>query len=206
MTATANVPAAEIGVPYLPAAAPGHGKIYDMTLSRNFGPVQYDATATAGVGQNYILDWTGTPAIKIEFRSFVQDLHTWEYVLSGTPAVEQTPVLKYGQDVTGYAMTNITALPPVGPRIDLTNTPITLQDGRTFTVKDVSVLTGANFDVVNEYFVPVLTGLPTTIDFTAVNTTPPADPVPSKLEVTLTDDFGHDYTFVIPKVFNMTLN
>jgi len=190
----AVVPIAEIGVPYYPAAQPGHGKIFDLKLSKNFGYVLYDGSA------NYLVYWAPAIPIKVEFRSFVQDLTNWLY--TGTNEAN-TPALKYGADLTGYAFTNITALPPAGARLDLTNSPA-LQDGRTFTVTGVRVLTGANFDVVNEYFVPVING--TDFDFTAVITSTPAGPVPTKLEVTLTDNFGHAYTFVVPKVFNMTLN
>jgi hypothetical protein len=119
------------------------------------------------------------------------------------PNEANTPALKYGADLTGYEFSKITALPPAGPRVDLNNTPA-LQDGRTFQVTGVRVLTGANFDVANEYFVPAISG--TAFDFTAVITSTPAGPVPTKLEVELTDNFGHAYTFVVPKVFNMTLN
>jgi hypothetical protein len=206
----AIIPAAEIGVPYLPAAAPGHGKIYNLTLSRNYGPVKYNATSPAGTGVNYNLNWTGTPALKVEFRSFVQDLADWKYTNAGTVVEGNFPALKYGADLTGYAFTNITALPPAGPRVDLTNLPpiagstTGLQDDRSFTVTGVRVLTGATFNIANEYFDPTINS--TTIDFKAVITSTPAGPVPTKLEVTLTDNFGHAYTFVIPKVFNMTLN
>ncbi|HOO96065.1 MAG TPA: hypothetical protein PLH60_09715 [Proteiniphilum sp.] len=58
--------------------------------------------------------------------------------------------------------------------------------------------------MANEYFVPAISG--TAFDFTAVITSTPAGPVPTKLEVELTDNFGHACTFVVPKVFNMTLN
>lgn len=198
----ANIPVAEIGVPYLPAAAPGHGKIYNLTLSRNYGPVKYNAASPAGTGVNYNLNWTGTPALKVEFRSYVQDLSDWLY--AGTNQAN-TPVLKYGANLTGYPLTNITAMPPAGARINLTNTAPALQDGRTFTITGLRVLTGANFTVANEYFVPSA-GAPGTINFTAVITSVPAGPVPTKLEVTLTDNFGHQYTFVVPKVFDMTPN
>jgi len=197
----ANVPTAEIGVPYLPTAAPGHGKIYSLTISRNFGPVKYDATNAAGA--DYLLNWNGTPALKVEFRSFIQDLYDWKFATVGT--VLQTPTLVYGETpATAYALTNITALPPAGPRIDMTNTTPALQDGRTFTIAAVELLTGANFDVVNEYFTPTLGA--TSITFTPVITSTPAGPVPTKLRLTLTDDFGHDYEFVVPQSFNMTLN
>lgn len=197
----ASVPVVEIGVPYLPAAAPGHGKIYDLTLSRNFGPVKYSSTVPGGV--DYLLNWNGSPALKVEFRSYVQDLADWKYANDGTVVEGKFPTLKYGQDLNGYSLTNITALPPAGPRIDLTNTPA-LQDGRTFDVTGVKVLTGPTFNIANEYFVPTING--SVIDFDAVITSTPSGPVPTKLEVTLTDNFGHSYTFVIPKVFNMTLN
>jgi len=198
----ANIPVGEIGVPYLPAAAPGHGKIYNLTLSRNYGPVKYNASSPAGTGVNYNLNWTGTPALKVEFRSYVQDLTDWLY--SGTNQAD-APVLKYGTDLTGYPLTKITALPPAGVRINLTNAaPAALQDGRTFTVTGVRVLTGASFNIANEYFVPAIVG--GAINFTAVITSVPAANVPTKLEVTLTDNFGHAYTFVIPKVFDMTPN
>jgi len=200
----ANIPTAEIGVPYLPEAAPGHGKIYDLTLSRNYGPVKYDAASPAGTGVNYNLNWTGTPALKVEFRSFIQDLYDWKYLSTGTPAVLQTPVLVYGETPTPYALTNITALPPAGPRINMDYTSPTLQDNRTFSIKSVELLTGANFDVVNEYFTPTVVG--GDINFTPVTTSTPAGPVPTKLRLTLTDDFGHDYEFVVPQSFNMTLN
>jgi predicted nucleic acid-binding Zn-ribbon protein len=190
----AVVPVAEIGVPYEPAAQPGHGKIFDLRLSKNFGYVLYDGSA------DYLVYWAPAIPIKVEFRSFVQDLKDWLY--TGTNEAN-TPALKYGADLTGYSFTNITALPPAGARVDLTNTP-GLQDGRTFTVTGVRVLTGANFDVANEYFVPAING--TAFDFTAVITSTPAGPVPTKLEVELTDNFGHAYTFVVPKVFDMTLN
>ncbi len=199
----ANIPVAEIGVPYLPAVAPGHGKIYDLTISRNYGPVKYSATVPAGV--DYSVNWNGTPALKVEFRSFVQDLYDWKFATSGTPAVLQTPTLVYGETpATAYALTNITALPPAGPRIDMTNTSPSLQDGRTFTIVSVELLTGANFDVVNEYFTPVVAG--TSINFTPVITSTPSGPVPTKLRLTLRDDFGHSYEFVVPQSFNMTLN
>lgn len=197
----AVVPVAEIGVPYGSAPQPGHGKIFDLRLSKNFGYVLYDGSA------NYLVYWAPAVPIKAEFRSFVQDLTDWLY--TGTNQAN-TPALKYGQSLTGYAFTNITALPPAGPRVDLTNLPAVapsstgLQDNRNFTVTGVRVLTGANFDVVNEYFVPAINGA--AFDFTAVITSTPAGPVPTKLEVTLTDNFGHAYTFVVPKVFNMTLN
>ena len=198
------VPVAEIGKPYLPAAAPGHGKIYDLTLSRNYGPVKYSATEPAGV--DYLLNWNGTPALKVEFRSFVQDLADWKYTNAGTVVEGNVPVLKYGTALTGYALANITALPPAGARIGLTNVaPFGLQDGRTYTITDINVLTGANFTVVNEYFEPV-PGAGSTINFNPVITSVPAANVPSKLEVTLTDSFGHAYTFVVPKVFDMTPN
>jgi hypothetical protein len=188
----ANIPTAEIGVPYLPEAAPGHGKIYDLTLSRNYGPVLYSATAAPGVGVNYNLAWTGSPALKVEFRSFIQDLYDWKFATVGT--VLQTPTLVYGETpATAYALTNITALPPAGPRIDMTNTTPALQDGRTFTIAAVELLTGANFDVVNEYFTPTLGA--TSITFTPVITSTPAGPVPTKLRLKLTDDFGHSYEF-----------
>ncbi len=190
----ATVPVAEIGVPYVPAAQPGHGKIFDLKLSKNFGYVLYNGTA------NYLVYWAPAIPIKAEFRSFVQDLSDWLY--TGTNQAN-TPALKYGANLIGYPMTSINALPPAGARVDLTNTPA-LQDGRTFTVTGIRVLTGANFDVVNEYFVPAINGA--AFDFTAVITSTPAGPVPTKLEVTLTDNFGHAYTFVVPKVFNMTLN
>jgi len=197
----ANIPVAEIGVPYLPAVAPGHGKIYDLTLSRNYGPVKYSATVPAGV--DYLLNWNGSPALKVEFRSFVQDLYDWKFATVGT--VVQTPVLVYGETpATAYALTNITALPPAGPRINMTNTAPSLQDGRTFTIVAVELLTGANFDVVNEYFTPTVAG--GTITFTPVITSTPAGPVPTKLRLTLKDHFGHDYEFVVPQSFNMTLN
>ncbi len=197
----ANIPVAEIGVPYLPAVAPGHGKIYDLTMSRNYGPVKYSATVPAG--EDYLLNWNGTPALKVEFRSFIQDLYDWKFATVGT--VLQTPTLVYGETpATAYALTNITALPPAGPRINMTNTAPALQDGRTFTIKSVELLTGANFDVVNEYFTPTLGA--TSISFTPVITSTPAGPVPTKLRLTLTDDFGHDYEFVVPQSFNMTLN
>jgi hypothetical protein len=198
----ATIPAAEIGVPYLPAAAPGHGKIYDLTLSRNYGPVKYSATVPAGV--DYLLNWNGTPALKVEFRSFVQDLSDWKYRETGTPAVLQTPTLVYGVAPAAYSLTNITALPPAGQRIDMTNASPSLQDGRTFTIVSVELLTGANFDVVNEYFTPTLST--TAITFTPVITSTPSGPVPTKLKITLKDDFGHDYEFVVPQSFNMTLN
>jgi hypothetical protein len=199
----ATIPTDEIGVPYLPEVAPGHGKIYDLTLSRNYGPVKYDATVTTGV--DYLVNWNGSPALKVEFRSFIQDLYDWKYLSTGTPAVLQTPVLVYGETpATPYALTNITALPPAGPRINMTNTAPALQDGRSFTIKSVELLTGANFDVVNEYFTPTLGA--TSISFTPVITSTPAGPVPTKLRLTLTDDFGHDYEFVVPQSFNMTLN
>jgi hypothetical protein len=197
----ANIPNDEIGVPYLPEVAPGHGKIYDLTLSRNYGPVKYSATVPAG--EDYLLNWNGTPALKVEFRSFIQDLYDWKFATVGT--VLQTPTLVYGETpATAYALTNITALPPAGPRINMTNTAPALQDGRTFTIKSVELLTGANFDVVNEYFTPTLGA--TSISFTPVITSTPAGPVPTKLRLTLTDDFGHDYEFVVPQSFNMTLN
>lgn len=203
----ANIPVAEIGVPYLPAVAPGHGKIYDLTMSRNYGPVKYSATVPAGV--DYLLNWNGTPALKVEFRSFVQDLYDWKFATVAT--VVQTPTLVYGLTPTApYALTNITALPPAGLRINMTNTAPSLQDGRTFTIVAVKLLTGANFDVVNEYFVPALTpaapAVPTDINFTPVITSTPAGPVPTKLSLTLKDHFGHDYEFVVPQTFNMTLN
>lgn len=198
----ANIPVAEIGVPYGTAPQPGHGKIYNLTLSRNYGPVKYNAASPAGTGVNYNLNWTGTPALKVEFRSYVQDLSDWLY--AGTNQAN-TPALKYGANLTGYPLTNITAMPPAGARINLTNTAPALQDGRTFTITGLRVLTGANFTVANEYFVPSA-GAPGTINFTAVITSTPAGPVPTKLEVELTDNFGHAYTFVVPKVFNMTLN
>lgn len=201
----ANIPTAEIGVPYLPEAAPGHGKIYDLTLSRNYGPVKYDAASPAGTGVNYNLNWTGTPALKVEFRSFIQDLYDWKFATEGT--VLQTPTLVYGETpATPYALTNITALPPAGPRINMDNTVSSLQDGRSFTVAAVELLTGANFDVVNEYFTPTLDATSTSISFTPVTTSTPAGPVPTKLRLTLTDDFGHNYEFVVPQSFNMTLN
>jgi len=192
----AVVPVAEIGVPYGTAPQPGHGKIFDLRLSKNFGYVLYNGSA------NYLVYWAPAIPIKVEFRSFVQDLSDWLY--TGTNQAN-TPALKYGADLTGYAFTNITALPPAGPRVNLTNAPA-LQDGRTFTVSGVRVLTGANFDVVNEYFVPAINGTGTAFDFTAVITSTPAGPVPTKLEVKLKDNFNHEYTFVVPKVFNMTLN
>jgi len=195
------VPFAEIGVPYLPAVAPGHGKIYDLTMSRNYGPVKYSATVPAG--EDYLLNWNGSPALKVEFRSFIQDLYDWKFATVGT--VLQTPTLVYGETpATAYALTNITALPPAGPRIDMTNTSPSLQDGRTFTIVSVELLTGANFDVVNEYFTPVVAG--TSINFTPVITSTPSGPVPTKLRLTLRDDFGHSYEFVVPQSFNMTLN
>jgi len=200
------IPIAEIGMPYLPAAAPGHGKIYDLTMSRNYGPVKYSATVPAGV--DYLLNWNGTPALKVEFRSFVQDLYDWKYLTTGSPAVLQTPTLVYGVAPAAYPLTNITALPPAGQRIDMTNTAsptaATLQDGRTFTIVSVELLTGANFDVVNEYFTPTVAG--GSITFTPVITSTPAGPVPTKLKITLNDDFNHDYEFVVPQTFNMTLN
>lgn len=193
------IPVAEIGVPYLPAAAPGNGKIYDLTMSRNYGPVKYSATVPAGV--NYQLNWNGSPALKVEFRSFIQDLYDWKFATVGT--VLQTPTLVYGQTpATAYALTNITALPPAGPRINMTNTAPALQDSRTFTIAKVELLTGAN--VVNEYFTPTLGA--TSVTFTPVITSTPAGPVPTKLRLTLTDDFGHSYEFVVPQSFNMTLN
>jgi hypothetical protein len=198
----ANIPTAEIGVPYLPAVAPGHGKIYDLTLSRNYGPVKYSATVPAGV--DYLLNWNGTPALKVEFRSFIQDLYDWEFATSGTPAVLQTPTLVYGVAPAAYSLKNITALPPAGPRIDMTNTSPSLQDSRDFTIVSVELLTGANFDVVNEYFTPTVGG--GNITFAPVTTSTPAGPVPTKLKITLKDDFGHDYEFVVPQSFNMTLN
>ena len=73
-----------------------------------------------------------------------------------------------------------------------------------FTIAAVELLTGANFDVVNEYFTPTLGA--TSITFTPVITSTPAGPVPTKLRLTLTDDFGHSYEFVVPQTFNMTLN
>ena len=198
----ANIPVAEIGVPYLPAVAPGHGKIYDLTMSRNYGPVKYSATVPAGV--DYLLNWNGTPALKVEFRSFVQDLYDWKFATVAT--VLQTPVLVYGETpAAAYPLTNITALPPAGPRINMTNSTPSLQDSRTFSIAAVELLTGANFDVVNEYFTPAVAG--GNITFTPVITSTPAGPVPTKLRLTLTDDdFGHDYEFVVPQSFNMTLN
>jgi len=192
----AIVPVAEIGVPYAPAAQPGHGKIFDLRLSKNFGYVLYNGSA------NYLVYWAPAIPIKVEFRSFVQDLTDWLY--TGTDQAN-TPALKYGADLTGYAFTNITALPPAGARVDLDgSTTPHLQDGRTFTVTGVRVLTGATFNIANEYFVPAISS--TYFNFTAVITSTPAGPVPTKLEVTLVDNFGHAYTFVVPKVFNMTLN
>lgn len=198
----AIIPVDEIGVPYLPTPAPGHGKIYDLTLSRNYGPVKYSATVPTGA--DYLLNWNGTPALKVEFRSFVQDLSDWKYRSTGSPAVLQTPTLVYGVAPAAYSLTNITALPPAGPRIDMTNTSPSLQDGRTFKIVSVELLTGANFDVVNEYFTPVVAG--TFINFTPVITSTPSGPVPTKLRLTLRDDFGHSYEFVVPQSFNMTLN
>ncbi len=191
----ATVPVAEIGVPYLPAAAPGHGKIYDLRLSKDFGYVLYNGSA------NHLVYWAPSTPIKVEFRSYVQDLKEWQYKGSNQA---NTPALKYADDLATYDISNITALPPVGSRVDLTNTPA-LQDGRDFTVTDVKVLTGAPaYDKVNEYFVPTLTG--TNISFDAVITSPPSAPVATKLQVTLEDNFGHEYTFVIPKEFNMAIN
>jgi hypothetical protein len=199
----ATIPTDEIGVPYLPEVAPGHGKIYDLTLSRNYGPVKYSATDAAGV--DYVLNWNGSPALKVEFRSFIQDLYDWKYLSTGTPAVLQTPVLVYGETpATPYALTNITALPPAGPRINMDYTSPTLQDNRTFSIVSVELLTGANFDVVNEYFTPTVVG--GDIHFTPVTTSTPAGPVPTKLKITLKDEFLHDYEFVVPQSFNMTLN
>jgi hypothetical protein len=198
----ATIPTDEIGVPYLPEVAPGHGKIYDLTLSRNYGPVKYSATDAAGV--DYVLNWNGSPALKVEFRSFIQDLYDWKYLSTGTPAVLQTPVLVYGETPTPYALTNITALPPAGPRINMDYTSPTLQDNRTFSIVSVELLTGANFDVVNEYFTPTVVG--GDINFTPVTTSTPAGPVPTKLKITLKDEFLHDYEFVVPQSFNMTLN
>lgn len=189
------VPLAEIGVPYLPAAAPGHGRIYDLRLAKDFGYVSYNGSA------NHLVYWTPSTPIKAEFRSYVQDLKEWQY--KGTNQAN-TPALKYADDLATYDISNITALPPVGSRVDLTNNPA-LQDGRTFTVTDVKILTGAPaYDKVNEYFIPTLSG--TNISFDAVITSPPSAPVATKLQVTLQDNFGHQYTFIIPKEFNMAIN
>ncbi|WP_294078981.1 collagen-like protein [Proteiniphilum sp. UBA5384] len=187
------VPVAEIGVPYLPGTAAG--KIFDLKLGKEFGYVKYDGTTT------HIVHWTPTIPIKAEFRSYVQDLREWQY--TGTNQAN-TPALKYAEALAGYAFTNITALPPVGARVNLTNTSPALQDGRTFTVEEVKVLTGDTFDKVNEYFVPTING--NAFDFAPVITSPPAGPVATKLQVTLRDNFGHGYTFIIPKEFNMAIN
>jgi hypothetical protein len=191
------IPEAEIGVPYLPAATGTdlHGKIYDLELSKDFGYVLYNGSSSC------LIAWAPTPSIKTEFRSFIQDLTDWKF--TGTNEANY-PALVYGDDLAGYNLTSITALPPAGARVNMTQETGALQDGRTFDVVGVKLLTGANYTIENEYFTPAISG--TTIDFTAIITSTPAGPVPTKIQLTLEDDFGHQYVFTVPKIFNMVLN
>lgn len=187
----------EIGRPYLPTAAPGHGKIYDLELSKDLGAIYYSASSPR-------VAWAPEIPIRVEFRSFIQDLADWKF--TGTNEADY-PALVYGDDLTGYDLAKITALPPAGARVDMTQEVGALQDGRTFDVVGVKLLTGAGdtpFTVENEYYTPVING--TAIDFTAIITSTPVGPVPTKIVLTLQDDFGHQYSFTVPKVFNMVLN
>jgi len=191
-TTVGVVPVAEIGVPYGPNAVPGHGKIYDLKLAQDFGSVKYD-----GTGGVY---WDANPAIKVEFRSFIQDLTDWRCT---------APTLVYASSLTGYNVANITALPPAGSRINMTQNEAAaanLQDLRSFSIIDVIVLTGSNFTIENEYFTPIFNSFSETIDFTPVVTSPPAGSVATKIALILEDDFGHQYKFVVPQAFNMVLN
>jgi len=189
------IPQAEIGVPYLPNATGTnlHGKIFDLQLNKDFGFAMYN-------GSHCLIAWPASPAIKTEFRSFVQDLTAWQYTTA--------PSLKYATDAT-YAVSNVTALPPAGSRITMAQNEAAagnLQDLRSFTITGVKLLTGSTFTIENEYFIPTFDPVAETISFSAVITSPPAGPVATKLQLTLTDDFNHAYVFTIDTTFNMVLN
>jgi len=164
--------------------------VYDLTLGYNYGYILFDGT-------QYSAPWDADPDIKVNFRSYVQDLTGWKYTTA--------PALQYATDAT-FDVVNIKAMPPAGSEINLTQNTGGLQDGRIFTITGVKILTGASFTTVNEYFTPTFDDLTEIISLDAVITSPPAGPVPTKLQVKLTDDFGHSFTYTIDAAFNMVLN
>jgi|GEM_PF-3088377 len=167
--------------------------VYDLTLGYNYGYILFDGT-------QYSAPWDADPDIKVNFRSYIQDLTGWRYTTA--------PALQYATDAT-FNVANIKAMPPAGSEINMTQneSAITnLQDGRAFTIAGVKVLTGATFTTVNEYFTPTFDPLTEIISLDAVITSPPAGPVPTKLQLKLTDDFGHSFTYTIDATFNMVLN
>lgn len=186
----------EIGVPYLENATQV-AKVYDLKLNKDFGYVLYDGTAV------YATSWNPTTPIKVQFRSYVQDLKSWRY--------STAPTLKY--NVAGsLTLANIKATPPAGPEIGMNQSAAlaaNLQDLRSFNVESITFLTGTNFDIENEYF--VATGMPlvvgaTAATYTAVATAVPAAPVPTRIKIVLKDNFGHSYEHVISTSISMALN
>lgn len=167
--------------------------VYDLTLGYNYGYILFDGT-------QYSAPWDADPDIKVNFRSYVQDLTGWRYTTA--------PALQYATDAT-FNVVNVKAMPPAGSEINMTQNEsalANLQDGRAFTITGVKVLTGATFTTVNEYFTPTFDPLTEIISLDAVITSPPAGPVPTKLQLKLTDDFGHSFTYTIDATFNMVLN
>lgn len=193
---------AEIGVPYLEDATK-EPKVYDLKLNKDFGYVLYNGSAT------YPTAWNPSIPVRVMFRSFVQDLTSWTWA---------DPKLVYGVTPANYNLNQIKALPPAGPQTDMTKqaggavtaAPSFLQDNRTFEITKVELLTGTNFEISNEYYEPVLVGSGphsyTAITFNAKNTSVPGAPVPTKFAITLKDDFGHSYRFVVPTAYNMKNN
>lgn len=189
----ANLPAWTGTVADVEDAIVSSANVYDLTMGYNFGYILYN-------GGQYSAPWAADPAIKVNFRSYVQDLTGWRYTTA--------PALQYATDAT-YNVVNIKAMPPAGSEINMTqneSAPANLQDGRAFTITGVKVLTGATFTTVNEYFTPTFDALTEIITLDAVITSPPAGPVPTKLQLKLTDDFGHSFTYTIDATFNMVLN
>jgi peptidoglycan hydrolase CwlO-like protein len=167
--------------------------VYDLTMGYNYGYILFNGT-------QFSAPWDADPDIKVNFRSYVQDLTGWRYTTA--------PALQYATDAT-YNVVNIKAMPPAGSEINMTQNESAagnLQDGRAFTITGVKVLTGATFTTVNEYFTPTFDAGTEIITLDAVITSPPAGPVPTKLQLKLTDDFGHSFTFTIDATFNMVLN
>lgn len=171
----------------------GSSTVYDLTLGYNYGYILFN-------GNEYSAPWSADPAIKVQFHSYIQDLTSWMFTTA--------PALQYATDAE-YNVVNIKATPPAGNAINMTQNEAdaaNLQDMRSFTITGVKLLTGTTFTTVNEYFIPTFDPVTEKITFDAVITSPPASPVPTKLQLTLQDDFGHSYTFTVPASFNMVLN
>jgi len=193
----AKVPTSIIGVPSLEDPAGSTANIYDANLALNYGPVKYSATVAAGV--DYEVFWTESPsAIKVQFRSFVQD-----FVLSwGTK-----PALKYSVEGIESAYGLIKNTPPVGLQTTLAVNPIATADGnRPFTIVKATALSGANFTIENEYYLPDVTS-GTKIEWKpnpqAGN---PSAAVAHKLALDIRDEWGNTYRIVVPETIDMTLN